>query len=162
MNPAPLPGGAEHAGDSVAHRYMQIEGMAEFTPLAINGYGRLALLEVSRIKPQIRPLTLERTAEEGVDPLVDVVAQLRDLALGDAGGAHRLRQFLDPARRYAADPRLNKDVKRRADIVGIIPNEPSITRLIGARLQEGRKIQPWRAGRHERPRRPASRLSSHA
>ena len=42
------------------------------------------------------------------------------------------------AKLHSTNPleRLIKEVKRRADVVGIFPNEDSITRLIGAVLLE--------------------------
>ncbi len=43
--------------------------------------------------------------------------------------------------------RLNKEIKRRADVVGVFPNDEAITRLIGALLLE--QNDEW-AVQHER------------
>jgi len=126
VHAAPLPGGAEHAGDRVAQAVIGIgdhqldaleatldQALQESRPerLGLRGtdgepddlastFGRdrhgddrchrddaaaIAHFEVSGVEPQIRPFTLDRAIEEGVDPLVDVLAQLGDLALRDAG-----------------------------------------------------------------------------
>jgi hypothetical protein len=45
----------------------------------------LADLEVGGVEPQVGPFALEGTVEEGAYPLVDLLAQLGDLALRDAG-----------------------------------------------------------------------------
>ena len=66
----------------------------------------LALLEVGRVEPEIRPFAGKRAVEEGVDPVVDVLAQLADRALADAGQPHRLHQVVDAPGRDAADPGL--------------------------------------------------------
>ena len=83
--------------------------------------------EVGGVEPQIWPFAVNRPVEEAIDPLVDVLAQLRDLALRDAGEPHRLHQLVDPAGRHAADP-------------GFLDHRDQ--RLLGgpARLQEWREI----------------------
>ena len=63
----------------------------------------LAHLHVGRIDPQIRPVAFDRAVQERPDPLVDLGAQPRDLALGDPAHAHRLHQLVDRAGRDALD-----------------------------------------------------------
>ena len=66
----------------------------------------LAHLEVGGVEPEVGPVAGDRPVEELPHPLVDVLAQLRHRALGDAGQPHGLHQVVDPARRDAADPGL--------------------------------------------------------
>jgi hypothetical protein len=44
----------------------------------------LADLQVGCIQPEIGPVAVERPLQEGADPLVDLLAELRHLALADA------------------------------------------------------------------------------
>jgi hypothetical protein len=66
----------------------------------------LAHLEVCRIEPHVGPFPGKRAVQEFADAFIDVLAQLRDRAFGDARQPHRLRQFIDTAGGHAADPRL--------------------------------------------------------
>jgi site-specific DNA recombinase len=72
-----------------------------------------ANLQVGGIQPKIGPFALQRPLQEGVDALVDVLAQLGDRALGDARQPHRLNQLVDPPGRDAADPSLLDDGDQR-------------------------------------------------
>lgn len=73
----------------------------------------LALLEVSGVEPEIGPLAGQGAVEELADPLVDVLAQLRDGALRDPAQSHGLHQVIDAAGGHAADPRLLNDGHQR-------------------------------------------------
>ena len=88
---------------------------------------RLARLQVSRVDPQIGPGALDGAGEEGIHPLVDLRAQPRDLALGDAGRAHGLDEVVHGPGRDPVD-------------VGLLDHGRE--RLLGraARLEEGREV----------------------
>ena len=89
----------------------------------------------------------QETAEEAKTQWRNVADQLRPsvpklAALMDASEDDVLAYMHFPAQHriklHSTNPleRLNKEIKRRADVVGIFPNEASITRLIGAILLE--------------------------
>src|SRR5438045_1713138 len=59
--------------------------------------------DVSGIQPDIGPLALDWAAQEGLHPLVDLAAQSRDLAFGDAVHPHGPYQIVDRAGRDALD-----------------------------------------------------------
>src|SRR6185437_3273355 len=75
------------------------------SPVGVHGYGNyyghrhdpagLPHFQVRGIDPEVRPVALDRAVEEGVDSLVDLGAQPRDLALADPAHAHRLHQLID-------------------------------------------------------------------
>src|SRR5438270_13602509 len=53
--------------------------------------------DVSGIQPDIGPLAFDGAAQEGLHPLVDLAAQSRDLAFGDALHPHGPYQIVDRA-----------------------------------------------------------------
>src|SRR6202023_2049282 len=85
------------------------------------------------------PFALDGPVEEGRDLAVDLAAQPADLALGDAGHAHRTDQLVDRARRDALD-------------VGLLDHRRQRLLRQPARLEEARKVasfpQFWDAQFH--------------
>jgi len=63
----------------------------------------LARLDVRRIEPQIWKFTLDRSVEKGVHPLVDLLDQSADGALGNACSAHGLHKVIHRSGRNALD-----------------------------------------------------------
>jgi hypothetical protein len=84
--------------------------------LGVDGYGdyrgdaddppALAHLEVGSVEPEVGPIAGERALEEGMDALIDVLAQLGHRGLGDAAHTHGLDQFIHAPGADASNPRL--------------------------------------------------------
>ena len=100
----------------------------------------------------IRPVFVQPDAASAHQTWRQVADQLRArfpkaAALMDEAEEDVLAYFTYPAahrvKLYSANTleRLDKEVKRRANVVGIFPNEASILRLIGAVLME--KNEDW-------------------
>jgi putative transposase len=78
-----------------------------------------------------------RQVADQLRPRFPKAAELMDGAEAD-GLAHLNFPAAHPPKLHSTNPlkRLNKEVKRRANVVGIFPNEASLCRLIGAVLME--------------------------
>lgn len=74
---------------------------------------RFGTFHVSCIDPQVRPVALDRSVEEGLHPLVDLLAQAGDLARLHAAHAHCAYHLVDRTRRNALDVGLLDDGHRR-------------------------------------------------
>jgi hypothetical protein len=60
----------------------------------------------SSIQPEIRPFADKGAIEEGIDAVVDVLAELAHRALADPRQPHGLHQVVDAPGRHAANPGL--------------------------------------------------------
>ena len=133
--------------------HLQADDLA--APVRVNRHGdyrrdrddppALALLEIGGVEPEIGPVAVQRPLQEGLDPLVDLPAELGDLALGDAGQAHGLHEVVDPSGGDAADP-------------GLLDHRDQGLLAHLARLQERREVGPLPQLRHPQGQRAEPRV----
>ena len=109
---------------------------------------RLPHLDISCINPQVRPAAFYGTCKEGMDTIVNLRTQTRDLALGDPRHPHRLHKVVNGACRNAVYVGFLDDGHQR--LLGSTPRLQEAGEV--AALPQLRNGQLHRAG----PRLPAT------
>jgi transposase-like protein len=146
------PGPGERDGDGEADR----ADCVRIVHWARNLLGHAAPKQRAAVAAMIRTIFAQDTKAEAVaqwDKVADALRAKHDKlgALMDASREDVLAYMDYPKEHWAqiasTNPleRVNKEIKRRADVVGIFPNDEAVIRLVGALMLE--QSDEWAVGR---------------
>jgi transposase-like protein len=110
-----------------------------------------AMIRTAFAQPDYDAAVLQwRQVADNLRPKVEKLAALMDAAEPDVLAFMTFPKELR-AKLHSTNPleRLNKEIKRRTDVVGIFPNEAAIERLVGAVLLENN--EEWLTTRRYMP-----------
>ena len=110
-----------------------------------------AMIRTAFAQPDYDAAVLQwRQVADNLRPKVEKLAALMDAAEVDVLAFMTFPKELR-AKLHSTNPleRLNKEIKRRTDVVGIFPNEAAIERLVGAVLLENN--EEWMTTRRYMP-----------